>query len=401
VERLLHAAHWLAEVARIRSEADTFEDPHEYPTPGYLGAVRNEYDTKTRVWYLNGPVWHTGQALRAVLIGWRRSGEVSLLDAARAMGAYVARNIIDAPGTANHGLLLAYEGDNLTVNNQTVVETLPGLFDLAEATGETRWLDHARQAADFLLRGFDPREGLLADHYHVGEERFIIDPDNVLPGRIALDDAAFVTLSTLTGDGRYRDAFLAMAERALREEDPPGNWIVFPPWHRDTGRLHVRCAWWWGYPLLTAYDLTGDERFLAAGQRAGQWYLEHQNLDGGVYYAPLRDGRHGSFALATSGAAVGSIIWADLYARTGDETYRAAIRRALRFLNAAQFSQECDDPNVRGALWETLNVPDGTTCPGFRIRDIASIFAIRAWDWLDAAGLLDEDVPPLDNAMPW
>jgi len=155
------------------------------------------------------------------------------------------------------------------------------------------------------------------------------------------------------------------------------------------------------HPLLTAHDLTGDRRFFDAALRAGQWYLRHQNLDGGFYYATLRDGRHGSFALATSGSAVAAILWAELYARTEDPVYREAIGRSLRFLAAAQFGDQADDPNVRGALWETLNVPDGTTRPGHRVRDIASIFAVRAYDRLIADQLAPDDVAPLDNAMPW
>ena len=93
--------------------------------------------------------------------------------------------------------------------------------------------------------------------------------------------------------------------------------------------------------------------------------------------------------------------WAELYARTEDPVYLEAIGRSLRFLAAAQFGDQADDPNVRGALWETLNVPDGTTRPGHRVRDIASIFAVRAYDRLIADQLAPDDVAPLDNAMPW
>ena len=405
VKQLLQdAAHWLAETARIRGPGDPFVDARSYPVPlgGYVGAVRNEYDTRTNEWSLNGPVWHTGQAIRAVLIAYRHDGDASLLDAACAMGEYVVRNIVSDPSDSNNGLLLAYEGDNVTVNNQTAFETLPGLFDLAEITGEQDWVGHARRAADFALKGFNTSEGLLADHFHVDERRFIIDPDNVLAGRITLDDSALATLSNLTGDSHYRDVFLAMAERALRDEDPPGTWIVYPPWHRDTGRLHIRASWWWGFPMLTAFDLTGDERFLDAAVRAGDWYLAQQHLDGGFPYAPLVSGTHGSFALATSGSAVSIIIWANLFHRTGDDRYREPIRRSLRFLAAAQFASDAADLNVRGALWETLNVPDGTVAPGYRIRDIAPIFAIRACDTLlGQADLIPDEIEPLSNTMPW
>ncbi|MDQ4044232.1 MAG: hypothetical protein M3173_02130, partial [Chloroflexota bacterium] len=156
-ELIQDGARWLAEVARVRSDADTFEDPRAYPVPdgGYLGAVRNEYDTKTRIWYLNGPVWHTGQAIVAVLIARRRSDEndASLLDAARAMGEYILRNIVTAPGDPNDGLMLSYEGDNVTANNQVTFETLPGLLDLSAATGDSSYAVGARQAADFVLNG--------------------------------------------------------------------------------------------------------------------------------------------------------------------------------------------------------------------------------------------------------
>lgn len=403
VEHLIvNGSRWLSDVARVQSPDDHFTDLYNYPVVGYTGAVRNEYDTKTRSWYLNGPVWHTGQAIRAVLLSYSRSGDQSLLDAARAMGDYVIRNVVSDPNDANRGLLLAYEGDNITVNNEVVLETLPGLLDLYRVTGDRNLLDTASTAADFVLQGFDPSEGLITDHYHVAEQRFVSDPDNAYSGRIALDDAALVELSELTDKTHYRDAFLAMAERALREEDPPGTWIVFPPWHRDTRRMHIRTTWWWGYPLLTAYDLTKEQRFLDAGIRAGQWYLDQQNPDGGFYYAATTDGRHPCFALATSGSAVSTIIWADLYRRTGDERYRVAIHRSLSFFLATQFNTENDDPNVHGALWETLNVPDHSTAPGFRIRDIATIFTIRAGDaLLKSPNLLPDEVQPLSNRMVW
>ncbi len=399
---IVQGADWLAKIARVRSEADRFEDPRRYPHPNYAGAIRNEYDTRTGTWYLNGPVWHTGQAIRSLLVAHRHSPDPSLLDACLAMGRFVVANIVEAPGHPNDGLLLAYEGDNVTVNNQTVFETLPGLLDLAQWTQDVGWTAHARRAADFALRGLLPEEGLIVDHYHVERAQFVRDPDNPLPGRPLLDGGTLVQLARATGDETYLRAFLTMSDRALREENPPGTWIIFPPWHADSGRLHIRTSWWWGYPLLQAYDLSGDARFWQATLRVGDWYLAQQNLDGGFYYSPLRNGKHVSLGLATSGAAVACIIWSDLYGRTGDPKYRDAVNRSVRFLLAAQFAAAASDPNIRGALWESPNPPDGTACPGFLIRDIATILAIQAADRvLSTAALLEEVAPAWDHSMPW
>lgn len=399
---MTHGAHWLAHTARIRSDADRYEDPRDYPHNGYRGAIRNEYDTKTKRWLLNGPVWHSGQAIRSLLAAHRHLGDPPLLDAALDMGRYVVANIVDAPGQPNHGLLLAYEGENFTVNNQTVFETLLGLIDLGAATGDASWTRAAQRAADFTLRGFHENEGLIYDHYHVARAEFIRDADNAYPGRPLLDGCALVELAAATGEKRYERVFLAMAERALREEHPSGNWMKFPPWHPDSGRMHIRTSWWWGYPLVKAYDLTKEQRFWDGFVRVGDWYLAQQNLDGGFYYSPLISGKHVSFGFATSGAAVSSIIWSELFARTGESKYRDAVNRSFGFLLAAQFSPAAADPDIRGALWETPNPPDGTECPGFYIRDIATIFAIQAADRaLATDGLLQDVAPSWDHSMPW
>ena len=41
-------AEWLANVAQIRSPDQVFEDPKHYPHTDYTGAMRTEYDTRTR-----------------------------------------------------------------------------------------------------------------------------------------------------------------------------------------------------------------------------------------------------------------------------------------------------------------------------------------------------------------
>jgi hypothetical protein len=71
-------------------------------------------------------------------------------------------------------------------------------------------------------------------------------------------------------------------------------------------------------------------------------------------------------------------MWTDLYNRTKDEKYVKAIETSLGFLRRAQFNRNVEDRNVRGAFYEGYLPFDGTLSPGFYIRDIATIFSVRA-----------------------
>ncbi|CAA9573246.1 MAG: hypothetical protein AVDCRST_MAG18-2234 [uncultured Thermomicrobiales bacterium] len=408
---LRHSAEWLAERAQVPvggRAAAPFDDPLDYPHGDYAGAIRTEYDTKTRRWSINGPTWHAGQAIRALLVAERRLGDPRYREAALAAGEFMLRERLTAPAEVA-GMLLTYEGDNVHVNVEVGFEGISGLLDLHAATGEARWLDASRAAVDALLGGYLPDEGLARDHYHVGRGEFVGDPENPNPGRAMLDDATLARLASVTGEARYADLFLAMAERLIREEGPTGTWLRFPPWRPELGRVHGRKSWWWGWPLLAAHDLARErggaeaDRFLAGAIRAAEWYLGGQNLDGGAYYTPDTEGRHNSYGLCTSVAAVSILFWADLWRRTGDERWLPAIRRAVGYLLRAQFAQDVEDAEVRGAFFESPNKPDGSLAPGFQVRDIATIFGIRALDTvLDIPELLAaEGEEWADTTMKW
>ncbi|CAA9560264.1 MAG: hypothetical protein AVDCRST_MAG73-3638 [uncultured Thermomicrobiales bacterium] len=396
------ATDWLVDIAQV-GPGRPFGDPKGYPHADYTGAMRTEYDTKTRRWTVNGPAFHTGQAVRALLVAAGRTGDTRYREAAIRGGAFLLRERIDEAGHPQRGLLLSLEQNDDEINVQVTWEALSGLLDLHEATGDGVYLGAVRTSADLLLDGaYLPEERLMRDHYSLRQRAFVGDADNELPGRAMLDDAVLLRLSERTGEARYREAFLAMADRLLEEEGPPGTWLRFPPWRPEQRKIHNRKSWWWGHPLLAAFDATGDERYLAGATRAGDWYLRTQTVDGALYYAPDPDERHRAFEMCTSVVAVAILFWADLWRRTDEPRFRAGIRRALPYLLAAQFGADAGDPDVVGAFFESPNPPDGTVAPGFQVRDLATVFGVRALNAVLELGDFDEPRGERENAgMPW
>src|SRR3712207_6684015 len=114
---LRRGAEWLITKAQVPAggrAAAPFDDPLAYPHGDYAGAIRTEYDTKTRRWGVNGPTWHAGQAIIALLVAERRLGDARYRDAALAAGEFVLRERLTAPAEVA-GMLLTYEGDNVHV----------------------------------------------------------------------------------------------------------------------------------------------------------------------------------------------------------------------------------------------------------------------------------------------
>ena len=309
-------ADWLVNVAQIISPAQTFDDPKHYPHSDYTGSMRTEYDTRTQVWSMNGPAFHTGQAMRALLVAARRLDAQRYADAAHSGAEFLLRERITEATHPHRGLLLSLEQNHDEVNIQVTLEALSGLIDLYDRTGDHRYLAVVQENADLLIdHAYLPEDRLIKDHYSLGLRSFIGDGENDLPGRAMVDDAVLLKLADRTGDDRYRHIFLSMADRLIEEEGPSGTWLRFPPWRPSEGRIHGRKNWWWGHPLLAAFDVTGDERYLLAGKRAGDWYFEQQNLDGGLYYTPSPVRRHNSYGLCTSVVACAVLYWTDLWKR--------------------------------------------------------------------------------------
>ncbi|UCH10225.1 MAG: hypothetical protein JSU61_13675 [Fidelibacterota bacterium] len=368
LQRALEGCNWLTDVAQVLDDRT-----------GDYGVIKGEYDTKSRQWKLYGPFWHTGQAVRLLLQAYRMEGDEKNLRSALLGGEYMIRDqCMDERDAKFYGFIHGAQAQQSNTASQ--LEGFAALYDLHAVTQDAMWLERFHLAVDWVAKNlYLEGEGLFYNGYSAVKDELA----PVEKSRPTNDDAIFWLAYQHFEDPVYLDIFREVSVRLLRDEDPPGNWMLYRPCFPESfegrGSIHARHAWWWGYPMLQAYNAFQDDKYLEAGIRAGDWYIRNSNLDGGYYYHTTREGHnHLSFDFSTSAVGCAVIMWCDLWQRLGDDKYRDAIQRALGFLLRAQFRQDVPDPNLRGAFFEGYLPPDGTMEPGFYLRDIATIFPARA-----------------------
>jgi hypothetical protein len=366
------ACAWIANVAQMKSDTLAGEsNSHNLQHRHWKGALRGEYSAATRQWDFFCPIWHTGQAIKSLVLAARALERPALLDAARFSADFIGAERVSDPAHAHYGLIFGYEDRGDQVNTSAILECVDGLWLLADATGEARYAEWARAAVDWVARNAYMGEGLCRDAFEVRSWRYVAPPWKTdKPGRPLIDDAVFLK-------GGHKKVFHEIAARLLREEDPPGNWIGFVPCNPVIGVLHPRQAFWWGDPLIAAYRDSGDKRYLECARRSGEWYRGAMRSDGGLFRATTRDFKTPSFGHETSGIACAAILWLDLWKETRDDRWLEAIARALHYCLNMQF-REVRDPNLKGAVLEQVKAPNGSDASPYRLRDLGTIFFAHA-----------------------
>ncbi|HEX5946890.1 MAG TPA: thioredoxin domain-containing protein [Acidimicrobiales bacterium] len=224
------------------------------------------------------------------------TGRGDWLDAAVANGEFLLRELRrddgrwlrswQADGGARH---LAYAADHGAL--------VDAFVRMAEATGEARWIDHARTTADALLDLFwDAERGGVFTTGSDAEQLITRNKDlmdNATPGANSLAAVGLLRLAALTGEGRYRnqvDQILLLA-----------------------GPIAARHPTAFGH-LLVAVDLAvnGVDEIVVAGDRPDLVEVAQRTfVPGGVlawgerYESPLWEGREDGAAYVCRSYACG------------------------------------------------------------------------------------------------
>jgi len=383
------ACDWITDVAQMKTDTLASEhNSHKLEHQHWRGALRGEYRASTRQWDFFCPVWHTGQGIKALVWAAQALNRPDLLEAARLSAGFIGAERVCDQSSPHYGLIFGFEDFGDKASTSAVLECLHGLWLLADASGDERYAEWANAAASWEACHSYLGGGLFRDQFDLKTWRHVPPPASAdKPGRPLNDDAIFLQAAARAGKPELRAIFYEVAERLLREEDPPGNWIGFGPCNAATGMIHPRQAYWWGYPMIEAFRDSRDPRYLACARRAGEWYQKAMRLDGGLFRGTHRDFKTDSFGHSTSGIACAVLLWEELWKETHEETWLESIRAGLNFCIMMQL-RDVQDPNLRGAIIEALDAPNGSDASPYYVRDLGTIFFVQA-----ASRLVTEQIP--------
>lgn len=369
------AVEWLTKVATVRDNVPVGEKGRQLSYSHWNGAIRGEYRVATREWNSFCPIWHTGQAVKALVLAAQALKRPELLQAARFSAEFILKNrVTEGP---DRGLILAFEDHPDKVNTSAILESLDGLFHVSEATGDAAYGQAAIDALRWVRdHAWDAAQGKFNDIYDPAQRTFIFGI-HASQGRPLLDDAVFLKGWRLTGDESLKAVAVQTGETLLRDETPSGNWVQYIPCNKERGNIHPRHAYWWGLPMLELFEATGDERFRACFLRSVEWYKRALRRDGGLIRNTYTDFNTDSFGHATSGAACAVIVFLAYLEHTGDESILEYVHRGLDYCKMMQFTNP-EDPNLRGCILEKVLPPDGTDRSPYYIRDLGTIFFVQA-----------------------
>lgn len=383
INSMMLACRWIIDKAQVKNEQLKQENNSlNYPHKNWRGSIRGEYSTATKVWDFFCPIWHTGQAVKALVAAYTVVGDEELLSSAKMAADFLMNEQIKEKSDDDYGLILGYEDSCEFVNTSAILECVDGLFDIGQCTGEGKYTEAALDAISWVCKkAYLKGQGLFLDKYHTGRKKYIdnetVQKNTTRIGRPLADDGVLLRASRLSGDDGFRQIFFEVCDRLLKEEEPEGNWMRFVPCNYHIGRIHPRHAFWWGKPMIMAFEESGDQKYLDCAIRAANWYVKAQRADGGLFRGTYADFCTDSFGHSTSGIACAAIMWSELIKLTGDVKYQEPLEKALSFCMSVQFTDP-SDMNLDGAILEKILPPDGTDRSPYYIRDLGTIFYIQA-----------------------
>ena len=96
-ESLVSACRWLTDIAQVQTDELTIEENRmgHCVEGSWRGAFRGEYSLAERKWWFFCPVWHGGQAVKALVLAWQLTAHRRYLDSAKLGAEFIISNQVD------------------------------------------------------------------------------------------------------------------------------------------------------------------------------------------------------------------------------------------------------------------------------------------------------------------
>lgn len=169
------ACSWLTDVSQIQAERIPTECARVSPfQKSWKGAFRGEYSAGKHQWSMFCPVWHSGQAAKALCMAYRLTGEKRLLNSAVLAGNFILNQQITDKNDPDYGLIYAIEDYEDCVNTSAILESLEGLLWLTEVTGEKKYQFAAQHAVTWVRDNAYMGDGHFRDNYSLTKHTFLL-----------------------------------------------------------------------------------------------------------------------------------------------------------------------------------------------------------------------------------
>jgi len=253
------------------------------PAPETKGGVNAWWDVRAESYsFIYGEI--TGYAVSAYLFFYEASQDKAFLQAAKRAGDWLLANGVEGCGLIKNrvnqpGFKVRYYDAWLFTFDQWI--SVYGLACLAEVTKETRYLDKAREMADFLIKNTARSDGAFEAVYDTAKKKALSSKDKwsrQSGGFHAKALMALLKLKELTGNPRYAETGRALAAWTLKNQLKSGRFVTQSS-DRST-HLHPH---FYTVEGLIAWGLAAkDSRILEAAVRAVDWAFRHQHADGRI-----------------------------------------------------------------------------------------------------------------------
>ena len=321
------------------------------------GKSRCDYNLTLGRWFPYEEPWHTCQVILGLLESYKVTGNQKYLDAAKRAGDWwIGLEIKDNPKL--EGMVAATHGDsrgNDHIVFSTVSDGSHGLFELGKETGNETYTRVVTDAITWMLDNmYAPELGVCYDIVELKTGEVLkTDRDNLgLDLRPNTEGSPFYDAYLVTGEERFKDAHILLANSLIEKQTPEGAWMDYHPNDKEEGTFHPRFNLWYAESLLEAYELTKDRKYLEAAAKTARLYARAQRNDGTIYYDNYVDGRFDKGSICGSAVAFAGILWMRL-AGYGYDEFVPNYERSAQWLLVNRYAQDHPDPNVRGAVVNT------------------------------------------------